>query len=323
MAKLKVAVLRGGPSHEYEVSLKTGHNVLSLLRENPDSYDPVDVFISKDGAWHHNGIADDPHKILRRADVAWNALHGSYGEDGQVQHLLESLKVPFTGSGALASALSMNKEAAKKIYRKHGLLTPQHEVLREDFGHDHLVHVFRNYLHPVIVKPISSGSSVGVRLARTFQELEEAVRHALNYSNKVLIEEFIRGKEGSCGVVEGFRDEKLYALLPIEIRKPRGEDIFGYGSKYSEGVKEICPGNFRSEESEAISEMAKQAHRALGLRHYSRSDFIITPKGKVYILETNSLPGFTQESLLPKSLGATGWHPKGFVDHILELALKR
>ena len=178
-SKIKVAVLRGGPSDEYDVSLKTGGHVLSILRQMPDKYDPQDILISRDGEWHLSGLVDDPHKVLQHVDVVWNALHGQYGEDGQVQRVLEGLQIPFTGSGAVASALSMNKDMAKGLYKSYGLLTPEHELIDdENLDEDKLIAIFQNYLHPVIVKPASSGSSVGMHLARSFSELKEAVKEA-------------------------------------------------------------------------------------------------------------------------------------------------
>ncbi len=320
-SKIKVAVLRGGPSREYEVSLNTGSHILESLREMPDTYLPLDIFISKNGEWHKNGLPVEPHQALKHVDVVFNALHGEYGEDGQVQKFLENLSIPFTGSGSMSAAISMHKGLTKDIYNQHGLLTPRHEVIKDTIDLDHLIYIFRNYLHPVIVKPATGGSSIGIRLAYTFPELELAVRETLDQSAHVLVEEFIRGKEATCGVVEHFRNEPIYAFLPIEIRK-NGKHLFDYDSKYSGEAEEISPGNFRADERDQIIRVAKTAHQILGLRHYSRSDFIITPRGRVYILETNSLPGFTKESLLPKSLSAVGWHPVGFVDHCLKLALK-
>lgn len=320
-SKKRIAVLRGGPSSEYDVSLKSGAHVLSLLRQMEDKYNPVDVFISRKGEWHHEGLVGEPHDILNHVDLVWNALHGTYGEDGQVQMLLDNMGIPYTGSGVTPSVFAMNKEMAKRSYALHSLATPRHEFLTtETFNDSHLVFIFQNYLHPVIIKPSSGGSSLGIRLANTFEELKSFVKEELNNSGKVLVEEFIRGKEATCGVVENARGEKIYALLPVEIRK-KGSHIFGYNEKYSGETEEICPGNFRDTESRAIAEMAKRAHEILGLRHYSRSDFIVTKSGKVYILETNSLPGFTQESLFPKSLHAVGWHPRDFTDHVVNLAL--
>lgn len=299
-SKIKVAVLRGGPSDEYDVSLKTGARVLSLLQEMPDIYEPVDIFISKDGEWHSSGLVQEPHQALCHSDVVWNALHGSYGEDGQVQRALEGLKVPFTGSSAVASALSMNKEMAKDIYRKHSLLTPEYEFITEDtLNEDKLVAIFRNYLTPIIVKPANAGGSLGVRLAHTFQELKNAIKETFVRSPRVLVEEFIKGDEATCMVVEEAKGESVYAFLPSS--------------------KSGC--KFRKEENRKIEWMAKRAHETLGLRHYSDSDFIITPGRKIYILETNSLPVLHDKSSAHDSLMATGWRVRDFVDHVLKLAL--
>src|SRR3989344_774706 len=246
-SKIKVSVLRGGPSSEYDTSLKTGGYILSTLREMPETYEPMDIFISRDGEWHYEGLVKEPHHLLRHTDVVWNALHGSYGEDGQVQHLLESIKIPFTGSKVFGSALSMNKAMTKNIYNQHNLLTPPHELVRGTVSYADLIHIFQNYLHPVIVKPANGGSSIVIKLAHTFQELEEVVAEAFKHSSQVLVEEFIEGKEGTCGVVENVRGEKLYALLPVEIRK-KGNGVFDFDSKYSGKTEEICPGNFKPAE---------------------------------------------------------------------------
>lgn len=297
-SKIQVAVLRGGPSSEYDVSLKTGGHILSTLREMLDVYEPVDIFISKEGEWHHEGLVLEPHRILQHIDVVWNALHGQYGEDGQVQKLLEGLQIPFTGSSAVASALSMDKDMTKRLYRRYSLLTPAHELItQENFDEDQLINIFRNYLHPVIVKPANGGSSIGIRLARTFKELKEVVKHALKDSKRVIVEELIRGKEATCVVIEKAKGERIYALLPS-----------------SKSIK------FSTEENKQIEKMSKQAHEVLGLRHYSSSDFIITPK-KIYILETNSLPTLHEGSSILNSLHNTGWRTRDFVNHVLKLAM--
>jgi len=321
--KIRVAVLRGGPSSGYDVSLKTGRHVLSLLRDNPEIYEPRDVFISRLGEWYTHGVVRKPEDALLGTDVVWNALHGAYGEDGEIQSFLEELGIPFTGSLSEASELAMDKIRAKKVFAKNSFLTPRHEIVEDNISPEQLLFIFRNFLHPVIVKPANGGSSIGTCIAHTFQELGEAIKHALKHSRRALVEEFIRGKEATCGVVENARGEKLYALLPIEIRKPTKRSFFDYDAKYSGETEEICPGNFSQKTLREIENLAKKAHEALGLNHYSRSDFIVTPRGKIYILETNSLPGFTEESLMPKALHAIGWHPRSFVDHIIKLSLER
>jgi D-alanine-D-alanine ligase len=320
MSKIVVGVLRGGPSSEYEVSLNTGASVLKHL---PEKYIGHDILISKDGMWHSFGVPRSPERVLKRVDVIFNALHGTYGEDGKVQQLLDQFSVPYTGSRALGSALGMNKALAKKAFEQADLKIPHHILIRKsDVSKETLLDIFKTFPHPYVVKPVSAGSSVGVKIARSFSELVDAVAEAFAYSPTVLIEELIRGREASCGVIEGFRGEKLYPLFPIEIIHPKSSDFFDYNAKYSGESQEICPANFNREVKNEIQRIAKEAHNALHLRHYSRSDFIISPRG-VYILETNTLPGLTPESLLPKAVAAGGTEFPQFLDHLVTLALSR
>jgi len=294
--KIRVGVLRGGPSHEYDVSLESGGHVLSLLRKMSDIYEPVDIFISRDGDWHYLGMKQPPYKIIMHTDIIWNALHGAYGEDGKIQKILQALHIPFTGSLAVPSALTMNKEMAKDIFVRNSLLTPQHKLItKENFNDETLNYIFENYLHPVIVKPSTNGSSFGISLAYNPKDLKDSIKKAFDYSRKVLVEEHIRGKEVSCGIINNARGEKVYALMPV--------------------------GDLSVVQNKNIEQMAKKAHEVLGLRHYSQSDFIITPKGNIYILETDSQPSFTKNSILHQSLLATGWQPKDFIHHVVMLVL--
>jgi D-alanine-D-alanine ligase len=320
MSKKKVGVLRGGPSSEYEVSLKTGKSVMDNL---VDRYEVLDIFIDKEGIWHYLGTPIKPEHVFKKVDVIFNALHGAYGEDGTVQKLLDYFKIPYTGSTALASAVGMNKVLSKHVYKNNNLKTPLHTTLsKKDDISKEIVKLFKSFPIPAVVKPVNGGSSVGTAIAKTMAELELAVIDALKYSDLALIEEFIAGKEATCGVVDNFREEFPYALLPVEIRKPVDSAFFDYDAKYGGKSLEICPGNFTVEEKKIIQEMSKEAHKALGLRHYSRSDFIIHPKRGIYILETNTLPGLTGESLLPKSLAAVGCSLPDFLDHLIKLALE-
>jgi len=322
-----VGVLRGGPSSEYEVSLKTGKSVIDNLSAREDlinKYELLDIFIDKDGTWHYLGAPILPETLFKKVDVIFNALHGAYGEDGTVQKILDYFKIPYTGSTALASAVGMNKVLSKKVYKNYSLKTPLHAVVsKKDNLQAEIVKLFKSFPMPVVVKPVSGGSSVGTAIAKTMAELESAVIDALKYSDAALLEEFIAGKEATCGVVDDFRNEFPYALLPVEIRKPVESAFFDYAAKYNGQSQEICPGNFTAEEKKIIQEMSKAAHKALGLRHYSRSDFIIHPRRGIYILETNTLPGLTSESLLPKSLAAIGCSLPDFLDHLLTLALTK
>lgn len=320
MHKIRVGVLRGGPSNEYEVSLQTGSTVLKNL--SPERYSLRDIFIDRSGIWHVHGRPVLPHDALTHVDVAVNALHGYYGEDGKIQHILETHGIPFTGSGSFASAIGMNKRFSKDVYKKEKLKTPQSLLLDSLQDVSNAAHkVFQKFPLPVVVKPVSGGSSVGVNLVKGFPELEEAIARAFEHGESVLIEEFIKGIEATCGVIDGYREQDHYALPPIEIR-PHGKGIFDYDAKYKGQSEEIVPGNFTIEEKREIERLAILAHKALEMRHYSRSDFIIHPKRGIFILETNSLPGLTEESLLPKALHSVGSSISHFLDHIIELAIR-
>lgn len=323
MSKIRVGVIRGGPSSEYEVSLNTGSNVLKTLSEK---YIPIDILITKDGVWHIDGMPVKLAIVAKKVDVVFNALHGEYGEDGKVQQALENYTISYTGSGVLGSAVGFNKELSKKVYSLHKIKTPHHIIIsreeNESLNHKNIIETFRRISIPVVVKPVAAGSSVGVSIAENFYEFEEAIFKAFKISEKALIEEYINGREATCGVINNFRGEKIYSLLPVEIIKPDNSKFFDYEAKYNGASKEICPGKFLNETKEVIQEMAKNAHKALGLCHYSRSDFIIHPKRGVYILETNTLPGLTSESLFPKSLYAIGVKMPDFLDHLITLALE-
>jgi D-alanine-D-alanine ligase len=319
--KLKVGVMRGGPSSEYEVSLKTGGNVLSALR---DRHTVRDILIDKNGVWHIDGLARNPERIFPHVDVMFNALHGQYGEDGRVQQILDSHGVAYTGSKSLPSAIGMNKILSKKFFVGAGLKTARHlEVKSRDLESKEMSKIWDELgARPMIVKPTSAGSSIGVSLVRDHQNLKEAIESALEHSTSALIEEFIEGREATCGVVQGSFGNDTYALSPVEIKNlSENKDVWDYESKYSDALHElVCPGNFTSKEEKAIQSGAMLAHKALGLRHYSRSDFIVSDDG-VYILEVNTLPGMTAASLFPKALAVADCTLGDFLDHIILLAV--
>ena len=321
MQRIKVAVLRGGPGVESEVSMKSGKNIIENLS---DKYIPIDVFVAKEKAWFVDGVEISPEKLFRSCDVVFNAMHGEYGEDGKVQQLMDHFGVKYTGSKALASALGMNKVLAKEIFIKAGLKTPIYKVIKKGenlVGLDQTL--FKTFPMPAIVKPGGSGSSIGVSSVKTLKDIIPAIEKALKYSEVVIVEEFINGKEVTCGVVENFRGEAIYSLLPLEIATPKEFEFFGYDAKYSGCSSEVCLGNLSDKEKRVIQDMAVEAHRVLGLRHYSRADFIVSPKRGAYILEVNTLPGLTKESLLSKSLDAVGCSLSHFLDHVITLAIEK
>lgn len=316
--KTVVAVLRGGPSSEYDVSLKTGAAVLSEL--NKDKYDARDVFISRDGQWHLRGIPATPEKALRGVDVAFNALHGEYGEDGRVSHLLETLRVPYSGSNPSASAVAFNKHHTKEALRRVGVKTPLSRLVSPtDDIEKTSFELFRSFPMPAVIKPVIGGSSVGTTIAKDIFSLQSGLEHAFTVAPKALVEEFIRGREATVGIIDHFRGDRAYALLPVEIIPHHESPFFDYEAKYSGKSQEICPGNFSRDEKTHLMQAARAAHLELGLSHYSRSDFIVSKRG-IYFLEVNTLPGLTKESLLPKALQAIGAKFSDFLDHVLNLA---
>jgi D-alanine-D-alanine ligase len=315
-----VAVLRGGPSNEYEVSLKTGASVLAAL--DKDKYEAHDIFISRDGQWHLHGVPMHPERALRGTDVAFNAMHGEYGEDGSVQRLLDSLAVAYTGSGAHESTVAFNKHRTREAVKNLGIKIAHGTVVDNSRSVEELAHeLFRSFPHPAIVKPVVGGSSVGTGIAESFHGLQWALERAFAVSPKVLVEEFIKGREATVGVLDNFRNERTYVLMPIEIIPPPSSSFFDYDAKYSGQTLERVPGHFTDQEKQILANAARAVHEGLGLSHYSRSDFIISPRG-IYFLEVNTLPGLTTESLLPKALAAGGTSLTQFLDHVLQLARK-
>ena len=271
MYRKRVGVIRGGPSNEYEVSLKTGATVLKHLSQ--DKYNLREIFIDRNGNWFVNGIPLLPHDALTHVDVIFNALHGQYGEDGKLQQVLETHGIPFTGSGSFSSALGMNKKLTKDIYKKANLKTPQYRLIDSDENlNDKLYEIFRSFPVPLVVKPASSGSSVGISFVKDFLNFESAIREAFKHSNSVIVEEYITGKEATCGVIDSYRNYDYYPLPPVEIIPHEGT-FFDYASKYEGKSNEIVPGNFTDQEKKEIERLAVEAHKGLGLsQHRDRSN---------------------------------------------------
>jgi D-alanine-D-alanine ligase len=314
-----VGVLRGGPSREHDVSLKSGHAILQNL--SAERFTARDIFIDREGVWHERGIPITPERALRGMDVVIVGLHGEYGENGEVQRTLERFGVPYTGSDSFSSSVAMHKVLSKERAREAGLLTPRYVYIQPGMDVQAIANeINRTFPQPVIVKPVAWGSSVGVSFAHGYAPIEKSINDLLKEGAEgVLVEERIRGTEATAGVIEHIRDEALYGLPPIEIIPPAGV-IFSKDAKYSGETREICPGHFSKQITEELLQAAKTMHQALGLRHYSRSDFIVSPKG-IYFLETNTLPGLTQESLFPKSLSAVGITYEQFLSHLVDRAL--
>jgi D-alanine-D-alanine ligase len=301
----KIGVLMGGLSSERAVSLASGHAILKALLEK--GYYAVAVDVGRDAG-----------EQVRKAgiEVAFNGLHGKFGEDGAIQGLLEIMGIPCTGSGILASAMGMNKIISKMVFKNHGLQVGPYMVLDVD-KQEQLNEVPSIMAYPVVVKPSSEGSSVGVSLVYRHEDLKAAADQAFSYDREILVEKYIPGKEVQVGIL-GKR-----ALGAIEI-VPKNSAFYDYDAKYKEGGSDhFFPARINKDEYQRVLEAGLAAHSALGCRGYSRVDFIINESGAPYILEVNTLPGMTATSLLPDIARGVGMPFPELVEEILRLAVER
>jgi D-alanine-D-alanine ligase len=249
---------------------------------------------------------------FKDVDVIFLALHGGTGEDGTIQAFLDLTGVPYTGSGHAGSANAMDKDIAKRLYRAAGIPTPQWRMAPVDPSE-----VEERLGYPLVVKPNTQGSTIGLTIVYDPEHLNSAINTAYKYGSEVMIEQFIPGREFTVGVLA----EKALAVGEII---PKRADIFDYASKYqTDGAEEIFPARITPEQTATIQDLAIRAHKALKLRDYSRSDFRLDEQGRFWCLETNTLPGMTATSLLPKSAAAVGIRFPDLCEEICRLAIQR
>lgn len=287
----KIGVFLGGISSEREISLKSGEAVLGALKELGQNAIKVDI------------TSDSPSDIKKHIesnnlDLVFIALHGEFGEDGKLQKILEDLNVPFTGSGSIASHLAMDKVESKKMFKNAGLDVPSYFIM--DSEGDESLERAKLAGFPLVVKPCNGGSSIGLSLVENSVEFERAVSLAKKYDGSIVIEQFIRGRELTVGIL----DDK--PLPPIEI--VTDEPFFNYQAKYkSSTTNYIVPAKLDLKLTKRVMDSGLIAHKALSCRNFSRVDMILSEKdSKVYILELNAIPGLTQRSLLPKAAKSIG-----------------
>jgi D-alanine-D-alanine ligase len=308
MKKITVALISGGVSSEREVSQKSGDQVNDALdnaKYNVVRYDPKTDLLRL--------VSDSPG-----IDAALIILHGQYGEDGTVQGLLDLLNIPYQGSGVLGSAIAMNKIASKQLYEQSGLPVPPYLVIRKG-DRVNPETCIRMLGMPLVIKPVSGGSSIGVSIVRSEESFREALKTAFAHDNSVLIESFIDGIEITGGVIG---NEKLKALPIIEIVPDKKFEFFDYTAKYTTGAtKEICPARIDEALSLKAQTFAKMAHKALFCRGYSRTDMILAGKD-IFILETNTIPGMTANSLLPIAAKTAGMSFSELLDRLIELSME-
>ncbi len=301
-------MLLGGPSSEREVSLKTGRAVASALRRQ--GLDVVEIDVGED----LSRLVDQLKEV--RPHVVFIALHGTFGEDGVIQGVLEYLGLPYTGSGVLASALAMDKVASKRLFSYHGIPVPRYTIFRKEGWTLPGETPLEELSYPLVVKPAAEGSTIGVSIVKEEEDLEGALKEAYKYGDTVLVEEFIEGREITVGILG---EEPLPV---IEIIPETG--FYDYRAKYTPGLTRYeVPAKLPRETAIMVQDMALLAHRALGCRDVSRVDFRLAEDGTPYILEVNAIPGMTETSLLPKAAAAAGISFEELVLRILESALKK
>ena len=295
---MPIAVLMGGPGSERKVSLKSAEGVIAALRSLGAIVTPVDV-------------TGPDFTLPPDTRIAFNVIHGTFGEDGQVQRILESRGIPYTGEGVQGSELAIDKIAAKQRFVNRGVPTAKSEILRNGCR--------PSLPLPLVIKAPKEGSSVGVYIVKTPAELQPALDAAWKFGDELLVEAFIAGRELTVGVLADL------ALPVIEIRALK--DFYNFDNKYpflnpnAAGADHLCPAPLDPQITELVQQTALAAHRALGLEIYSRVDILLTDAGEPSVLEVNTIPGMTPASLLPEAAAAAGISYAELCRRIVELSL--
>lgn len=310
---MRVAVVMGGRSTEHDVSLRSGQQVMNAIADQR----PLPVVIGKDGRWVIDGqparsIGEAIDRLVAEVEVVFIALHGPHGEDGTIQGLFETVGLAYTGSGVLGSALAMDKVRAKLVYQVRGLPTAPFEVLspkrwREEKSAT-LAAIGERIGYPAVFKVARGGSSVGVTFPKDAAELERAVSTTFRDSDLALVERFVKGRELTCGVLEDAEQGTVFALPVTEIVPDARYAFFDYEAKYTPGAtQEITPARVSPEIAARVQALALAAHQWLDCRDFSRTDVMIGENDQPVVLETNTIPGLTAQSLLPQAAAVAGY----------------
>ncbi|HHW15263.1 MAG TPA: D-alanine--D-alanine ligase [Firmicutes bacterium] len=311
---MRVAVILGGPSAEREVSLHTGENIVAALRQK--GYEAMPLDVTDDLSLRLCALAPD---------VVYIALHGRFGEDGCVQGLLEILGIPYVGSGVLASALGMNKLMSRRLFAAAGLPCPHYQVVEQgELAAKGVPEIAQRLLDafglPLVVKPNSQGSAIGVTVVREGDALPGALETALALDTTALIEEYIAGPEITVAIL-GDRPPEALPVIEIVPKKP----FYDYDAKYTPGMSEhIIPARLSAETARLAQEYALRAYTALGCRHFARVDLLVNAStGLPVVLEVNTLPGMTATSLVPDAARAVGIEFPDLVERLVLMAAGR
>ena len=350
--RLRVALLFGGRSAEHDVSVMSARNVFRAL--DPARYETVPIGVTRSGAWLLCSLdggafpaavpesgprvalipggagrlailpqTDGAPDLSRTVDVVLPVLHGPFGEDGTVQGAAEIAGVAYVGSGVLGSAAAMDKDVAKRLMRDRGLPIARFQTFTQGDA-PAFDAVVAELGRPVFVKPARLGSSVGISKAATREEFAEAIAEAFRHDRKILVEEYVRGREIECGVLEG-EDGSLAASPPGEIAPSNRHGFYTYEAKYldEEGAAIRVPADLPVAVSEKVRSLSIEAFRALGCEGLARVDFFLREDGKLVVNEVNTLPGFTNISMYPKVMEALGIGYSDLVDRLIRHALAR
>lgn len=328
--RIRVAVLMGGVSGEHDVSLESGRGVLANLA--PDKYDGVEVVIGEDGLWSVAGAVGEPmldalKALTTSVSAVFIALHGPNGEDGTMQSLFHLLKIPYTGPDYYASSLAMNKPRTKDVYLAAGLDVAADVVVGSEELAGAPGRQARRLLDalglPMVIKTTKLGSSVGVQIVEDEEELGKALAEVMAYNGQLLAEQFVAGTEVTAPVIDNPYTGETVALPLIEIR-PVVSGWFDYEAKYKKGgADEICPAPISEHLTGRCKEIGLTAHHRLGCRGMSRTDMIIDADERIFVIETNTIPGFTPTSLLPQAAEEAGISYSQLVDMLIQEALQR
>ena len=313
--KRRVAVIYGGRSGEHDVSLRSAEAILNAM--DPARYEKIEFFIDRQGKWSPRPIVPEPgaHPDI---DVVFPVLHGTFGEDGTVQGLLELADLPYVGAGVLGSAVSMDKEMMKRVCHERGLPVVEYLTVRR--GGVDLEAICGRLPFPLFVKPANLGSSVGISKAHNCRELEAALALAAQFDHKVLVERGIDGRELECSVLG---NEEPVASLPCEILPSR--EFYDYDDKYLlDQARTQVPADLPLETTEELRRLAVECYRAVECEGMARVDFLLEgSSGKLYINEINTIPGFTSISMYPKMWEHSGIGFSDLIDRLIDLALSR
>jgi D-alanine-D-alanine ligase len=310
--KLRVAVLYGGRSGEHEISIRSAEAIMAAM--DPQKYEIVRLFITPQGKWEPRAIQPEPG-ANPGIDVVFPALHGTFGEDGTVQGLLELADLPYVGAGVLASSVAMDKEITKRLCRQSGLPMVDYAVLwRGDLDFE------SPFGYPVFVKPANLGSSVGISKARDAAQLASALQAAAQFDRKIIVERAIVGREFECSVLG---NESPRASLPCEILPSR--EFYDYEDKYLlNQARTVLPADLPPDRLEEVRRLAVACYVAVSCEGMARVDFLMEgSSGPIYINEINTIPGFTSISMYPKMWEASGIGYSELIDRLIQLALER